>query len=913
MTAPESSSGNPSQSLHRLGSAQFVSRRRLLLALLVYVVATGGFLAAILALLRDDALKSGAALSRSFAQVIEEQTARTVQSVDHLLSQVQRELRARQAPGTASEGEMRALFRGLLSDLPYVRAIWFIDKEGVIRFDSDEGNIGISLADRPYFAQYRQNPTRGLRLNDPIRSRSTGTWFIPVTRPVYDDAGGLLGVAVASLEPIYLDRVWSASDTDERFAVLFLRRDGTLLMRSPFLPEIMGRSFADRALIQHHLAERPDGTLVDTGFIDAQTRLFAYRALGEYSDLVVIVSRTLDRVLADWRRFAWLTLGGWLAASAALGLIAALLIRESRRRRAVETDLRRLAAERAAVIDALPAHIALLDADGVIVAVNAAWRAFGRSDLVDGSRGGVGANYLLVCDSASGTRSQEAAEVAAGIRAVLQGASSYYALEYPCHSPTEQRWFRLMVAPLPDHDAPGAVVMHVDITDRKQDDQLHAAESRVLEMISTGATLPAVLEKLTLLVEAILPSASASIVLLDRSTDRVRGGAAPHLPAAYTSAIQGLPIGPSAGSCGTAMYRGEQIVTEDIDRDPLWTDYRDLVRPYGCRSCWSTPILNAERQVLASFAIYFREPKAPAEADQRLIDRAVHLARIAIEHHQKDNELRASAQSLRQSEQRFQALANATFDAIWDRDIKANTVWWSEGFKSVFGFTEEEMAERPYSWRKRVHPDDLARILASVEDAMRRRETDWHDEYRFFHRSGRMLYIEDRARFIYEDDGGEPVRLVGGMTDVTSMHEARERIDELQNSLRTLVEAAKIGILVHRDYRPLLANDELARMFGYASPSEILALADCRVLFAPEEIDRISAYNLARRRGGEAPGFYAVKGCRKDGTRIELENRAFTIPWEGEVSVCAMLVDVTDRLALEAQLRQVQRLGPWDN
>jgi len=885
------------------------SRRRLLLGLLAaFVLATGGFLVAILAVLREDALRNGAALSRSFAQVIEEQTARTVQSVDNLLGQAQRELRARQAPGAAFEDDMRALFRGLLSDLPFVRALWFIDRDGVIRFDSDEGNVGISLADRPYFAQYRQNPTLGLRLNDPIRSRSAGTWFIPVTRPIYDDAGGLLGVAVASLEPAYLDRVWSSSATDDRFAVLFLRRDGTVLMRTPFLAEIMGRSFADRVLFKHHLAERPDGTLSDVSFVDTQMRLFAYRALREYPDLVVIVSRTLDHVLSDWRRFAWLALGGWLAASAALGLIALLLIREARRRRAVETNLRRLAAERAAVIDALPAHIALLDAHGAIVAVNEAWRMFGHSGLVDGSRGGVGTNYLLVCDNATGDRSQEAIEVAAGIRAVLQGVSPSYVLEYPCHAPTEQRWFRLMVAPLPDRDAPGAVVMHVDITDRKQDDQLHAAESRVLEMISTGAALSAVLESLALLVEAILPSTVASVVLLDRASGRLREGAAPNLPADYTAAIQDLPIGPNAGSCGTAMYRGEQVVTDDIDRDPLWTDYRDLVRPYGFRSCWSTPVVSADRQVLASFALYFRESRTPTEADQRLIDRAVHLARIAIEHHQKDHELRVSAQSLRRGEQRFQALANATFDAIWDRDIRTNSVWWSEGFKTAFGFTEQEMAERPYSWRKRVHPDDLARVLASVEEAMRRRQTNWHEEYRFFDRSGRMLYIEDRARFIYEDEGGEPIRVVGGMTDVTSMHEARQRIDELQHSLRTLVEAAKIGILVHRDYKPLLANDELARMFGYASPAEILALADCRALFAPEEIERISAYNAARRGGGEAPGFYAVKGCRKDGTRIELENRAFTIPWEGGISVCAMLVDVTERLALEAQLRQVQRL-----
>ncbi|HVZ78661.1 MAG TPA: ATP-binding protein, partial [Gemmatimonadaceae bacterium] len=120
-----------------------------------------------------------------------------------------------------------------------------------------------------------------------------------------------------------------------------------------------------------------------------------------------------------------------------------------------------------AILDALPAHIALIDAQGVILAVNESWRRFASANVLQTPEFGVGQNYLGVCDRASGDCSNEAAETARGIRQVLAGEIAHFTLEYPCHSPTEQRWFRVMVTPLhPDFRA-GAVVMHVDITERR--------------------------------------------------------------------------------------------------------------------------------------------------------------------------------------------------------------------------------------------------------------------------------------------------------------------------------------------------------------------------------------------------------------------------------------------------------------
>ena len=131
------------------------------------------------------------------------------------------------------------------------------------------------------------------------------------------------------------------------------------------------------------------------------------------------------------------------------------------------------AAKQAAILDALPAHIALLDAHGIIISVNEAWRQFARANMVQGPQYTVGMDYLDVCDRSRGDGSSEAHHAAAGIRAVLSGEQKTFSIEYPCHSPTEHRWFLLTVTPVGTDRPQGVVVMHLNITaQRSVADQL---------------------------------------------------------------------------------------------------------------------------------------------------------------------------------------------------------------------------------------------------------------------------------------------------------------------------------------------------------------------------------------------------------------------------------------------------------
>jgi len=171
----------------------------------------------------------------------------------------------------------------------------------------------------------------------------------------------------------------------------------------------------------------------------------------------------------------------------------------------------------------------------------------------------------------------------------------------------------------------------MDVTERKRAEALRDGESHILEMIARDARLEETLENLVRVVEAQFAGLLCSVLLLDEDGQHVRHGAAPSLPQPYTDAIDGLCIGPKAGSCGTAMYRREPVVVADILQDPLWELYREVAKPYGFRACWSTPILAHSGEALGSFAMYYREPRSPSPAETRALEMATHLAGIATE------------------------------------------------------------------------------------------------------------------------------------------------------------------------------------------------------------------------------------------------------------------------------------------
>ena len=318
--------------------------RRQLVGLALALIGLSGLLLVLtLGQQRTQALETGRHLTASLAQVVEAQAASAVQAVDQRLQLTAQALQLLEAGGQADEGAVRQLLREQAAALPFVRAIWLLDARGQVLHAPEASAVGLQLADREFFQAYLRDPQTGFHLGSPVRSRVTGQWLISAARPLHSPSGAFAGVLVAGLYPPYFDRLWHALDLGTDGAVALLRRDGTLLMRSPFLESALGQSFAGSALFSQRLAAQPSGSYTGPSPVDGQLRLNAYRSLVGPPALLVLVARSTDTVLAPWRQQAWLAGSIWAAAAAVIGLLFFALERVWRQRLLATADARMMA------------------------------------------------------------------------------------------------------------------------------------------------------------------------------------------------------------------------------------------------------------------------------------------------------------------------------------------------------------------------------------------------------------------------------------------------------------------------------------------------------------------------------------------------------------------------------------------
>ncbi len=175
-----------------------------------------------------------------------------------------------------------------------------------------------------------------------------------------------------------------------------------------------------------------------------------------------------------------------------------------------------------------------------------------------------------------------------------------------------------------------AVCVISNITETRQTQVL---QQRVLEAVARDDELEAVATLICREVEAIAPGVVCSMIRI-APEGTMHPIASPSLPPHYSEALEGLAIGPDVGSCGTAAYRGEAVLVEDIENDPLWAPYKSLPLPLGLRACWSSCIKLKDGRVAGTFAFYYREKRGPSAWHEQLVQACLHLAALAIERHE---------------------------------------------------------------------------------------------------------------------------------------------------------------------------------------------------------------------------------------------------------------------------------------
>ena len=159
-------------------------------------------------------------------------------------------------------------------------------------------------------------------------------------------------------------------------------------------------------------------------------------------------------------------------------------------------------------------------------------------------------------------------------------------------------------------------------------------QNAILKLIAKGAGLAPTCTTLCAEVERILPEVICSVLTVDLA-GMLHPLAGPSLPETYSQALDGMSVGPLAGSCGTAAYLKTDISVVDIETDARWTQFKHLALPHGLRACWSSPICDADGRAIATFAFYYPSARGPTAFEREVVANCVYLIQIAIERHER--------------------------------------------------------------------------------------------------------------------------------------------------------------------------------------------------------------------------------------------------------------------------------------
>jgi len=343
----------------------------------------------------------------------------------------------------------------------------------------------------------------------------------------------------------------------------------------------------------------------------------------------------------------------------------------------------------------------------------------------------------------------------------------------------------------------------VNALEHKRAQAIQTGQRQFLELLATGGDFSETLHSLVRLIEDQWPGMLGLVLLLDEDGRHLHIGASVSLPQDYVQSIEGLEIGPMVGSCGTACYRRERVIVEDTATDPRWDGLRDLALQYDLRACWSEPVFSPDGQVVGTFAMYYRQPRAPTEAELRTIEMGAHLVGVAIEH-------KRAEQALRESEEKFRGiveLANVGIAIVLDARFRFVNQHWA----SMLGYTVEELLGTefmPY-----CTPEERDRIVDFYTRRVRGEPAPTRYETVMLHKKGTRVYVEVSVGMIpYEGRRATFVFL----RDITEQKRVEDALRQSELRFRAVFEGAPIGISVTSLGPQLLeTNRALQQMFGY--------------------------------------------------------------------------------------------------
>jgi len=512
---------------------------------------------------------------------------------------------------------------------------------------------------------------------------------------------------------------------------------------------------------------------------------------------------------------------------------------------------RQAAETQAAILNALPANVALIDPDGVILAVNESWRRFATSNGMEGAESGVGQNYLHVCECARGDHAEESQAAATGIRRVLCGEADDFAIEYPCHSPTEQRWFDLTVAPVRE-DRAGAVVMHVDVTKRRQaEDAAQRSQKRLRGLIDgLGPSIfVGLLTPQGILIEANLSALEA-------------GGAKPE-------DVLGMPFEETIWWAYSKDV--QQQLREAIERASQGVGSRYDVRVRAAEDHFIDIDFSLEPLRDEAGNVVFLVPSASVITQRKQME-----------------------DGLRESNAKFSLLANNITDAFWIRSPDLGEVdYISPAFERIWGRSVESLYAHPEQWVDFIVPDDRERVQNAF--ASLTKDVPAVDiEYRIARPDGEIRWVHVRG-FQVRGPANELVGHTGIVTDITDRLRAAEALRTSEERFSGMLGNLElVATMVDVDARITYCNDYMLRLTGWER-DEVIGRNWFELFIPPEIGDGMQGVYSALLADSPAAWHHENEIVTRSGTRMLVRwNNSLLRSASGEViGIASIGEDIT--------------------
>ena len=354
------------------------------------------------------------------------------------------------------------------------------------------------------------------------------------------------------------------------------------------------------------------------------------------------------------------------------------------------------------------------------------------------------------------------------------------------------------------------LALSMDVTINFYQKNILAIEKKVYELNATsGVGFKEVLDTLIKDIELILPN-SFCVIMQKNKDGTLQGFINIANPLKNLTLIEDTISNPAGSAAVSSILTGENCIIADVDQVKKWQKYSTQIKTAGFTACWCVPIKKSNGKVLGSFTSYFKMVKFPLPHHINLLQRAASLLGILLEN-------RIAVDDIKKWNERYDIVAKATSDVIWDWDFTTNEVFWNKGLKKVMGY-KDLPDTTTYQWKiENVHKNDIKRVLENINFHINNKLLKWQDHFRFKCEDGTYKYVLDRG-FLVLDENNKPIRMIGAMQDITRQKEEEQQLKLLESVITNTSDAVLITDVNYTkddNYKIIYINEAFTKMTGY--------------------------------------------------------------------------------------------------